>query len=172
MSLTLIREIITVAKKSTSEASLFTADEFKKTFKKNTKIKESSIQVQVCKHLKDNYPDVIFQCDLASGMNLGKHIGGMNARLRSSRGLPDLFIAHWRSRLKSLGSDKYENYNGLFIELKRDGKSPYLKDGSLSKNEHVQEQAAILKRLEEQGYKAVFAVGAEEAIKIIDEYLS
>jgi len=168
MSLTLTKEIITVAKKSTSEANLFTPEEFKKTFKKNTKIKEANIQVSVCKHLKDNYPDVIFQCDLASGMNLGKHIGGMNARLRSSRGLPDLFIA------KPM-MDKYIDklgYNGLFIELKRDGKSPYLKDGSLSSNEHVQEQYAILKRLEEQGYKAVFAVGAEEAIKIIDEYLS
>lgn len=170
MSLTLIKEIITVAKKSTSEANLFTPDEFKKTFKKNTKIKESNIQVEVCKHLKDNYPDVIFQCDLASGMNLGKHIGGMNARLRSSRGLPDLFIA--ARNPQNIQHEIDVCYYGLFIELKRDGKSPYLKDGSLSSNEHVQEQAAILKKLEEQGYKAVFAVGAEEAIKIIDEYLS
>lgn len=157
-----------MAKKVTAEANLFTPEEFKENFKKNTKIKEANIQVEVCKHLKKNYPDVIFQCDLASGMNLGQHIGGMNARLRSSRGLPDLFIAQEKRLCKS----DYTGYNGLFIELKRDGKSPYLKNGKLSSNPHVQEQAAILKRLEEQGYKAVFATGAKEAIEIIDEYLS
>lgn len=154
------------------KASLFTIEEAKKHFKKNTKgKKEARIQVEVCEYIKKNYPDVIFQCDLASGMNLGKHIGGMNTRLRSSRGLPDLFIAHNKVKLKSLGADKYENYNGLFLELKRDGKSPYLKSGKLSSNEHVQEQAAILERLRNQGYKAEFAVGYEEAVKIIDEYL-
>lgn len=155
-----------MAKKVTAEANLFTPEEFKENFKKNTKVKESKIQVEVCEYLKDNYPDVIFQCDLASGMNLGKHIGGMNARLRSSRGLPDLFIA----KTKHLNNTIW--WSGLFIELKRDGSSPYLKNGKLSSNPHVKEQAAILKRLEEQGYKAVFATGAKEAIEIIDEYLS
>ena len=162
-----------MAKKVTAEANLFTPEEFKENFKKNTKVKESKIQVEVCEYIKKNYPDVIFQCDLASGMNLGKHIGGMNARLRSSRGLPDLFIAHHSYQgapVKTPGLTRL--YYGLFIELKRDGKSPYLKNGSLSSDKHVKEQAAILKRLEAQGYKAVFATGAKEAIAIIDEYLS
>ena len=154
-----------MAKKVTTTANLFTPEESKENFKKNTKIKESKIQVQVCEYLKDNYPDVIFQCDLASGMNLGKHIGGMNARLRSSRGLPDLFIA----KTKYMGDTVY---SGLFIELKRDGKSPFLKNGKLSSNPHVREQYEILVRLNNQGYQAVFATGAKEAIEIIDEYLS
>lgn len=154
-----------MAKKVAAEANLFTPEEFKENFKKNTKIKESKIQVEVCKHLKDNHPDVIFQCDLASGMNLGKHIGGMNARLRSSRGLPDLFIA----KTKYMGDTVY---SGLFIELKRDGKSPFLKNGKLSSNLHIREQYDILVRLNNQGYQAVFATGAKEAIAIIDEYLS
>ena len=75
------------------------------------------------------------------------------------RAWPDLFIAEPR-----------HGYAGLFIELKNT--QIYKADGSLRKNEHVEEQAAVLKALQERGYKAVFAVGFDEARDIIDMYLS
>lgn len=142
--------------------SVFTPDEFKKLkLCKETKRRriENEIQLQVCDYLKKKYPNIIFMCDLASGMNLGKFIGGMNRRLRSSRGLPDLFIACPKVP-----------YFGLFIELKTE--SCRLKNGGIKKTEHHQEQAAILTRLQYHGYKASFACGLQEAIALIDRYFN
>lgn len=147
-------------------------DKNSKGFKKNTKEKEANVQLQVCKYLKLQYPNVIFTCDLASGMNLGKWIGGMNARMRSSRGLPDLFIAHSkRTTVTDSDGDKLiEDCAGLFIELKKS--SARLKNGGIAKSPHHDEQEAILKRLREQHFVAEFACGFEEAKKLIDEYLN
>jgi DNA-binding sugar fermentation-stimulating protein len=105
-------------------------------------------------------------------MKLPIHIAAKNKSMRSSRGLPDLFIAEPYYKLKSLGDNEYKHYYGLFIELKSEDTILYKKDGvTLRKKEHVEEQAEILRQLSEKGYKAVFAVGYEEAKKIIDEYL-
>lgn len=163
------------------EPSLFTADEFKKNLKqkasfareaKKRKVKhEEKVQLRVCEYLKKKYPHVIFTCDLASGMNLGKKIGGMNTRLRSSRGLPDLFIAHPFLRAKSLGDGEYKSYHGLFIELKKEGTKIFTQKGGLVSDKHIQEQWEILERLKALGYHAVFACGYNEAVKVIDEYL-
>jgi len=105
-------------------------------------------------------------------MNLGKWIGGMNARMRSSRGLPDLFIAHTRTCTEhdDKGNQYIEHYAGLFIELKKS--SARLKKGGIAKSPHHDEQEAILYRLRKQGYSASFACGFDEAKKIIDEYLN
>lgn len=67
------------------------------------------------------------------------------------KGFPDNFIAEPRGE-----------YHGLFIELKRAKKST-------SKKSH--EQRAWIKALNEKGYKAVFAYGAEEAKRLVLEYL-
>lgn len=166
-------------KKTKEEPSIFTADEFQamqKTRKKSSQ-KEAKIQVQVCDYIKKNYPDVIFQCDLASGMNLGKFIGGMNTRLRSSRGMPDLFIAkpvkkYSEPIIPSSGRvyTYFTEFNGLFIELKQE--SVRLKSGGIAKSPHHDEQAEVLARLKQLGYRAEFCCGLNEAIKLIDEYLS
>ncbi len=67
------------------------------------------------------------------------------------KGFPDNFIAEPRGE-----------YHGLFIELKRDKKSS-------SKKSH--EQRVWIKALNEKGYKAAFAYGAEEAKRLVLEYL-
>lgn len=154
-------------KNKSIEPSLFTVEEYKENFKVNKKgKKEEGIQIAICNYIKKEYPDVIFTCDLSSGMKLPIWIAAKHKSMRSSRGLPDLFIS------RTVKSHDVIIYSGLFIELKKDGNSPFLKDGSLSKDKHVQEQAAILQRLRFQGYSAEFAVGYEQAVKIIDEYLS
>ena len=146
--------------------SLFTPEEYKANFKVNKKgKKEEAVQLQVCEYLRNVYPNTIFMCDLASGMRLPIWIAAKNKLMRSSRGLPDLFIA------KPM-SDKFIDkvgYNGLFIELKKDGIR--LKNGNLPTNEHHAEQEAILVKLRALGYRAEFACGYEEAVKLIDEYL-
>lgn len=149
--------------------SIFTTDEFKKLKSarggKRQK-SEEKVQLRVCAYLKGVYPHIIFTCDLASGMNVGKKIGGMNTRLRSSRGLPDLFIAQPKNN--HLG---YREFSGFFIELKKEGTTIFLRNGNVSSDPHITEQAKMLKKLRDLGYAAEFGIGFDATIKIIDEYL-
>ena len=67
------------------------------------------------------------------------------------KGVPDNFIAEPRGK-----------YHGLYIELKRSKKS-------LSRKSP--EQRAWIESLNEKGYKAVFCYGAEEAKRVVLEYI-
>jgi hypothetical protein len=134
---------------------------FHKVIKKKKVKREEKVQLAVCKYLRDNYPDVVFWCDLASGMRLPIHIAAMNKRMRSSRGIPDLFIAQPRGVL-----------SGLFLEFKGPDVQVFKKDGSLRSDNHLQEQENVLIKLRDCGYKAEFACGYAQAVEIIDAYLS
>lgn len=134
--------------------------------KRNSK-KEENLQLKVCGYLRENYPGVIWFCDLASGMKLPIHIAARNKAMRSHRGLPDMFIAATKNYNDTLSCEVM--HNGLFIELK--SKDAAKKDGTPTSSEHVREQAEVHKKLEEAGYKAVFACGFEQAKAIIDNYL-
>ena len=150
--------------------SLFTAEEYKANFKVNKKgKKEEKVQLQVCDYLRNTYPDLIWFCDLASGLKLPIWIAAKNKQMRSSRGLPDLFIAKPVSFNNESGTALLLPFSGLFIELKKDGIR--LKNGNLPTNEHHAEQEAILVKLRALGYRAEFACGYEEAVKLINEYL-
>lgn len=165
-----------------AEQSLFTPEEFKK-FKKSKGVKrgkqEENIQLAVCAYIKENYPDVIFFCDMSSGMKMPIWLAARNKKMRSSKALPDLFIA--KPFLKNTRNHTLENgypcvdvtpvesYSGLFIELKRE--DVRLKNGSIASSPHHDEQAIILSRLMYLGYRAEFACGYDEAIKLIDDYL-
>lgn len=143
--------------------------EFKKIISKRET--EASLQVRVCNFIKKKYPTVIFQCDLTSGMNLGEKVGGMNTRLRSSRGLPDLFIAKpwYDSNWPNEGSEL--KAHGLFIELKKEGIKLLKKDNVTPVDSHIAEQINILARLNDLGYEARFGIGYDNTVKIIEEYL-
>lgn len=82
-------------------------------------------------------------------------------KLHSGRAWPDLFIAEPRG-----------GFAGLFLELKREGTTVYLKDGSLTANKHIREQAAALESLRKRGYEAGFAIGFDEARAEIESYLA
>jgi hypothetical protein len=122
---------------------------------------EEQIQIAACRYLTMRYPDVIYQCDLVSGMKLTIGQAVKAKRLRSPGAFPDLFIA-----------EPCGGYAGLYIELKCDDQSPFLNNGELSKDAHVKEQSDMLGRLWEKGYVAVFGVGIEQTIKMIDSYLA
>lgn len=123
--------------------------------------KEESLQLQVCTYLKIQFPKTIFTCDLSSGMKLRIGQAIKASKMRSSRGLPDLFIAQ-----KSFQGE----YSGLFLELKKEGTRLHNKIGGWA-TPHIAEQYEILHRLRKLGYKAEFACGWGEAKKIIDQYL-
>ena len=62
------------------------------------------------------------------------------------------------------------DWHGLFLELKREKTRLKKKSGEWA-SEHIAEQAIILQRLQNRGYKAEFAIGFDQATQMIDEYL-
>lgn len=121
---------------------------------------EYHVQLAVCEYLSTFYPDVVFLSE-GSGVRLTMRQAVKAKPLKSSRGLPDLII------LEPFKTNLYE-YHGLAIELKADGVQIYKKDGSLRKDEHLEEQAEVLDKLRKKGYYANFCIGASEAIELID----
>ena len=76
---------------------------------------------------------------------------------------------------------KYDKNGNLFVlnsqaketnllELKKDGVRLKKKSGEWA-SEHIAEQASVLKCLQDKGYKADFAIGYDQAIQKVDEYL-
>lgn len=127
-------------------------------------MKESDLQVMVADYLRLRYPSVLFHSDFGSGIKLTQGQAMKQKRQNGGRrGWPDMFIAEPRVIKRVM-------YYGLFIELKKDGTRLRKKDGSPA-SEHIAEQARTLTALWTKGYQAVFAVGFEEAKKIVDDYL-
>lgn len=122
---------------------------------------ELETQTMVADYIRLRYPDVIFHSDFGSGVRLTMGQAIKQKRLNGGRrSYPDMFIA-----------EPVGKYHGLFIELKKDGTRILKKDGTLVADAHIREQADMLQKLEQRGFKAYFAVGFEQAKKIIDEYL-
>lgn len=130
---------------------------------------EAELQTQVALYLRMKYPDVIFHSDFGSGARLRPYQAKMQKMQNGGkRAWPDMFIAAPAPRCID-GSWKYE-WHGLFIELKRDGTRLKKKNGEWA-NEHIAEQAHVLSELQDRGYKADFAVGFDQATRLIDDYL-
>ena len=130
-------------------------------------IKEHDMYLQIADYLRYNYPNAIYRFDLAADLKLSIGQATKHKRLQGRRGYPDLFIAEPKTVERE--GDKYY-YDGLFIELKREGTRLTKKNGEPA-NEHIKEQLDLLAELSLRGYAACFAVGFDEAKKIIDEYL-
>lgn len=128
--------------------------------------REHQLYEKIARYLQLQYPSVIYRFDIAADLKLTMGQAAKHKRLHPRRGYPDLFIAEkkWDVRL-------IEPYAGLYLEIKAEGNSPFKKDGTLKKDEHLKEQNEMLWNLRDKGYKAEFAVGFEEAKQIIDDYL-
>lgn len=83
------------------------------------------------------------------------------ARQKGKKGFPDLIIA-----------DRIGGYNGLVIELKKEGISVFKKDGSLRSDAHLQDQSWWLEWFSFMGCYCKFAIGFDEAKEIIDNYFN
>ena len=122
---------------------------------------EAILHKKVCDYLKIHHPNIIFRTDFAAGMRLNIGQARRHKALQSGRGFPDLFIAF-----------PSNGFHGLFIELKKEGTRLVLKNGEYTSDKHIQEQFGVLYKLQELGYDARFAVGFNQAIEIIEDYLS
>ena len=137
--------------------------------------KEEILHLKVCDYLRKNYPNVLFRTDFSSGMKMSPWQAAKHKKFQKSRAWPDLFIACPREMIvvdtKNGNSIYSQNVGGLFLELKAEGVKLYKKNGEMVANKHYREQAEMLDKLNESGYYARFAVGYDEAIKIITNYL-
>lgn len=130
---------------------------------------EAVIQQQVADYLRMQYPDVIFHSDFGSGVKLTMRQAVKQKRLNGGRrAYPDMFIAQPVDL--DYGELSWRRYAGLFIELKKDGTRLKKKNGEWA-SEHIAEQAAMLCDLQHRGYQADFAIGFEQAKRLIDDYL-
>lgn len=127
---------------------------------------ETELQVMVADYIRLAYPDVLFHSDFGSGIRLTPGQAKKQKRQNGGiRGWPDMFLAE-----PTWDKNRNKDYHGLFIELKKDGTRLKKRNGEWA-SEHIAEQNEMLERLEFRGYAAHFAIGFDEAKKIIDNYL-
>lgn len=123
------------------------------------KTAEAALHQQVCEYLKWQHPDVLYRTDLG-GIRLSMSQAINVKRTQQGRAWPDIFIAEPR-----------HNTSGLFLELKKVGTVLYLKNGTFTKDVHLNEQREVLEALEQRGYRASFAVGLDHALQLITHHL-
>lgn len=153
-------------------------------------VSEQILQQQVADYLRLQYPDVLFHSDYGSGVKLTPRQAAIQKRQNGGRrAWPDMFIAQpkevpgdelpqpFRDHFVDSGVSAFKfthTYTlvlpGLFIELKREGTRLKKKNGDWA-SDHIAEQAETLEMLRKRGYCAEFAVGFDEAKRIIDDYL-
>lgn len=122
---------------------------------------EFELQVDVCRYLSYQYPDVFFMSDTIASLKLTPAQANRNKKIQKSGfSCTDLLILEPRN-----------GYSGLFIELKV--KTPFKKNGEIkaSVNNHLKNQLETIKKLNEKGYKALFSWSFDMTKDIIDNYL-
>ena len=137
---------------------------------------EHNLYEQIARYLQLQYPDVIYRFDLAADLKLTPGQAAKHKRLHQERGYPDLFIAKPKEiKVKTALGGGYnlveaKPLGGLYLEIKKEGEKLTKKDGSW-RTPHIAEQAEMLERLRQTGYRAEFGVGLSKCKQIIDEYL-
>lgn len=131
---------------------------------------EAEIQANVALFLRMKYPKVLFHSDFGSGIYLKPwQAKAQKIQNGGRRAWPDMFIAE-PQEIPRPGLRPVARYNGLFIELKKEGTRLKKRNGNWA-SDHIKEQAWMLEQLRKKGYKAEFAVGYQEAIALIEDYL-
>ena len=118
---------------------------------------EEKIHFAICDYLRLQYPKVMFISE-SSGVRTSIGLASKLKKTRSNHVHADLYV------LQPVGK-----WSGLVLELK--AKTIFKKDGSLLKNDHIEDQFETLQTLRKIGYYASFACGFDEAKEIVDNYL-
>ena len=117
------------------------------------------IQVALAEYVQSKYPKAWFKFDLADiNLTIGEAV--KLKQIIAARGWPDFFLPL-----------RTEQYNGLFIEIKKSFNEVYTQKGVLRNNEHLREQLRCLEYLQDQGFKARFGYGLDDCILIVKEYM-
>jgi hypothetical protein len=121
---------------------------------------EFELQKAICRWLNVQYPKVLYLSDTIASVKLTIPQQNRN-KLIQKNGFktPDLLIF-----------EPNKEFKGLFIELKV--KSPFKKDGTLLKDEHLESQQKTINDLKQKGYYACFSWSLEMTLDIINRYMS
>ena len=122
---------------------------------------EKIVHKQICKYLSIAYPSVIYRTDYGAGLKMTIGQAKQMKALQSPGAYPDLFIAEPKG-----------GYHGLYLEIKKDLDVLFTKKLELRKNEHIQDQAEMIERLNDKGYLATFVWGFDRAKEVIDRYMN
>ena len=120
---------------------------------------EFELQRQICRWLDYQYPNVLYLSDTVASIKLTMPQAVRNKQIQKDGfKTPDLIILQPNNQ-----------YHGLFIELKV--KSPFKKDGTLLKDEHLEAQQKTINDLLNHGYFACFSWSFEMTFDIINNYI-
>ena len=128
--------------------------------KKTSKRSEDQEQQSLILRIKKEYPDLLILGDIA-GAKLSKRAAQQAYDCRTGKGMPDIYIFH-----------QVGYYDGLAIELKKSNTKVLLKNGSISKKEHIENQHCMLTRFKYAGWLTGFCVGELDAYETIKSYLN
>ena len=121
---------------------------------------EAKMHTAVCDYLRLQHPGVRFISSLTGEYQSSEKIRQRNAAIQWGPGQPDILIIK-----------EVKPFCGLALELKKEGSSPWKKNGELKAGEHLQNQQGWLNYMADQGWACNFAVGLDDAIDQIDFYL-
>jgi len=139
------------------------------------KHEEYEMQVTICKYLSLKHPNVFFYSDTVAAIKLTAVQGKRNKNIQNSR-----------IKTLDLNIDEPNNlFHGLKIELKKE--TPFKVNGELKKQavivknskgvvvnkyDHLEEQQKAIDFFNAKGYYACFAWSVDQAINIIENYLT
>lgn len=119
---------------------------------------EEKIQIDIFSYLAAKYPNVLAISE-PSGVRVSMGLATKLKRMRSPHTHCDIYILSPRGR-----------FHGMVIELK--AKNIYKKNGELLKSDHLEDQQKTIDKLNSLGYYATFAIGYDDAISKIEDYLN
>jgi len=135
---------------------------------------EDNEHIRVVNHIKDKLPDVL-AFHVPSEGNKSPFERYKHSLMGNLKGLPDFLFLH-PIHFNTHFTNTPFTYHGLAIELKAQEHSHIVMKGKnagkvvKTKGVLSEEQRAILIQMNALGYKAVCCWGADEAIKVINEY--
>ena len=93
---------------------------------------ETNLHIRIAYYIKHNYPDVIFTSE-SSGIKLSIGQAVVLKKMRSGRALPDLMLFEAR-----------RGYNGMFLEIKKEGISIYKRNGEIKRDKHLRARRSFI----------------------------
>lgn len=131
---------------------------------------EEKEHISFAEWIQWKYPELRFNVD-CSGMRITMGLRMKLKRMRSHHKKLDFFLEEPRG-----------DYSGLYIEIKKDRKSLFMKNGSLrprvktltdgTKVDDHKEQWLEILDCRRRGYAAFFACGKQQCIETLEKYLS
>ena len=121
---------------------------------------EKKLHLAICKYIKLQYPNIYFLSD-PSGLKMSIGMAMQLKQARSNHAQLDIVMLEPNSK-----------YNGLILEVKKAENQVYKKNGEFRSSEHVKKQNESIEHLRKKMYICNYVFNFDEAIEIIDAYLT